>query len=250
MKTNVSSRRRPAGFTLVELLVVIAIIAILAAMLLPVLSIAKKKAEVTKARTEMAGIVQGIEAYDSAYGRLPSSQPVGTNDLTFGGYFFDANGKPSSPVSQIPSSGTLLSNADVVAILIDNSNSTVNLNHIRNPKQQPFLNPKRVSDTTSPGLSTIDGNYRDPWGNPYIITMDTGYDETCADAVYRKKVVSQDNGQTGYFGLMNTADAGGAGDNFIYRGKVMVWSLGPDRKADEGSRADQGVNKDNVLSWK
>jgi hypothetical protein len=35
-----------------------------------------------------------------------------------------------------------------------------------------------------------------------------------------------------------------------YRGKVMVWSAGPDGKIDSSSLANQGVNKDNVLSWK
>jgi len=29
----------------------------------------------------------------------------------------------------------------------------------------------------------------------------------------------------------------------------MVWSLGPDGKADPNVKATQGVNKDNVLSW-
>jgi hypothetical protein len=30
----------------------------------------------------------------------------------------------------------------------------------------------------------------------------------------------------------------------------MIWSAGPDKMVDATKRANEGVNKDNVLSWK
>ncbi len=64
-----------AGFTLVELLVVIAIIAILAAMLLPVLAHVKLVAYKKQTRIQVNDIATAIQAYDSAYGRFPISPP-------------------------------------------------------------------------------------------------------------------------------------------------------------------------------
>ena len=50
-------------------------------------------------------------------------------------------------------------------------------------------------------------------------------------------------------GLNGLVSPGPPGNNFQYHGKVMVWSAGPDGKIDFVKPANQGVNKDNVLSW-
>jgi hypothetical protein len=111
-------------------------------------------------------------------------------------------------------------------------------------------------DASSPGVGT-DLVYRDPWGNPYIITMDLNYDEQCHDAYYCQRAVSQNppgspTSQIGFNGLFNP-DLNGQSDNYLYHGKVMVWSAGPDRMFDNATPpttpANAGYNKDNVLSW-
>jgi prepilin-type N-terminal cleavage/methylation domain-containing protein len=255
------TRHLRSGFTLIELLVVISIIATLAAMLLPVLAAVKNKAKVVKAQTEERDLVNDIQAYDSAYGRFPVSAGVqsaaGTGDFTYGGSLFSnyvANGQFPASYSTYTTN-----NSEVIAILMNLTNypsggATANANYQKNPQQTVFLNAKMSGwDSTQGGTPPggVDNGlvYRDPWGNPYIISMDLNYDDQCQDAFYSLQTVSQQNGTAGYNGLVNNTDTGGNGNNFRYHGRVMVWSAGPDGKINPTLSSKTAPNKDNVLSW-
>ena len=245
MKTQI---RKSSGFTLVEILTVIAIIGILAAITLAVLAQVKKKALRVKAKKEITEIASAIQAYDSVYGQFPISTGVrslaGNQDFTYGDALLTSALGPGSYGAN---------NSEVMAILVDitsypTGGPTANVNHSKNTQQRPFLSATMVSDATLPGVGP-DLVYRDPWGTPYVITMDLNYDERCRDEFYRRAAVSGlggTNANPGFNGLVNPD---GTPDNFQFHGKVMVWSAGPDKAIAPGLPANQGANKDNILSW-
>ena len=240
---------RSRGFTLIELLVVISIIAILAAMLLPVIARVKVKAQISQAKTDEYNIKAAISHYDTEYSRLPDAT---NQDATFG-YMYTGAYAPlgtylAAPVNLIVQQ----TNNNIMSILL-NENVLANINHARNPQQNVFFDGRRFSSIDEPGISTIDWQMRDPWRNPYIITLDLNYDGKCYDAIYRNKAVSQipqvPASPIGRNGLNNETKDDGVSDDYAYKGDVMVWSLGPDGKADPTKAANDDVNKDNVLSW-
>jgi len=73
------------AFTLVELLVVISIITLIAALLLPAASSAKRLAAIHNAQAEMAQLETAIDRYKSAYGFYPPDNPCNplVNQLYF-----------------------------------------------------------------------------------------------------------------------------------------------------------------------
>jgi hypothetical protein len=195
----------------------------------------------------VVAIVQGVKSYDTDYSRLPVSSVVlnaaGGNDITLG-RDTDVGWPPGHP-----SLGTA-SNDEVINILMDNDTGS-NLNHVKNTKRHKYFDGKLVGDNTRPGVGP-DGIFRDPWGTPYIITLDLNLDEKARDEVYKRNAVSSPNQSSTSQGR-DTSSSGlvsaGPANTYEFNGKVMAWSLGPNKAFNNGVGAKTGVNKDNILSW-
>jgi prepilin-type N-terminal cleavage/methylation domain-containing protein len=204
-------QKNTTAFTLVELLVVIAIIAVLIGLLFPAFRAVQNQAKQTQAKNDLTQIVNAVNAYYTDYGKYP----LVTADNTI------ISGTTASPNN----------NSDLFYTLRAQPFGA-NLANAMNPRVIVFINPPYVKNDTAgqrrSGVSQTDGRYYDPWGTPYLVEIDGGYDN----------------------GVANPYTAN-AGPTALAIG-VIAWSLGSDQAGATTVNAgdkNTGVYADDVISW-
>jgi prepilin-type N-terminal cleavage/methylation domain-containing protein len=201
-----SSHLRRRAFTLIELLVVILIIAVLIGLAFPVFQDVQNQARKTQARNDLMQIVTAVNAFYAEYGKYPLT-PITPTDTTY---------------------GATTTNEQLF-------NELRSVSATQNPRAIVFLSPPDVKDTNNPraGISsapTPPGQYFDPWGKPYLIRIDTDYDNQISNPYSQN-----------------------AGSAPLLRGGVIAWSFGKDTLSQSTALTPTdkniGTNKDDVISW-
>jgi prepilin-type N-terminal cleavage/methylation domain-containing protein len=207
--------RHTRAFTLIELLVVIAIIAILVGLLFPAFKAVQNQARSTQAKNDLTQIVNAVNAFYTDYGKYPMSTGA---DTSYGSV-------------AIPNSNVLY----VLRADPTTANGNPNANNAVNTRQIIFINPPYVKNDTAgnrrSGVSPTDGNYYDPWGNQYQLTIDGNYDNSFANPYGNNQ---------------------GAGPSPLRIGGIS-WSLASDgclgTKQSGGGCDGVFTNSDDVISW-
>lgn len=238
--------------SLSRVLVYVGLVGLLVGFLMPEFSCRPpKRSNRARATKEIQDIKSGMENFRSYYGRWPVPVVVtkaANPDFTFGTY--ETAGEQGTNVLSDSKRRYQANNSALMFILMSEEHPVYNPHFANNPEKKVFLRPTPINDRNGPPGIGPDRVYRDPWGNPYIISLDMDGDGWTQDAFYSLTKVSGvlARGPKGVNGLSSRSGLGT--NDFLSGEKIMIWSFGPDGRADPNIGADEGVNQDNIVSWK
>jgi prepilin-type N-terminal cleavage/methylation domain-containing protein len=212
--------RHTRAFTLIELLVVIAIIAILVGLLFPAFKAVQNQARQTQAKNDLTQIVNAVNAFYTEYGKYPLPGAPTTPPLP-DYYTYGPGGDQST-------NQALFTELRACTVNTGSCPAAATLN----TRQIVFISPPDVKNAASPrsGIGTDPSNkgrYFDPWGNNYVIRIDSDYNNQVANP-YSANAGATPNLQIG----------------------VIALSLGLDQAGGVGSSdKNAGTAADDVISW-
>ena len=216
------------NFTLTELLVTIGIIIILAGLAIPAVLVAQQKGRVTAAKADMNAILTALKGVEGTYHKMVN-----------GGTSAKFVGKSAAPYPASNSVGIKLGGTDAVDAydnfiveLSDPGHSDLQGGSPKkfvgniNRRKIKFLDPKSDYDPSETiGENSKKGNlWRDPWGNRYVLIINTDFSGKLPRPYDTSKFVAAN---------------------------AIMYSFGPDGEDNNGQSTDYDDNDgDDICSWR
>ena len=240
LPTSRRSHRDRHAFTLIELLVVITIIAVLAGLLLPVVSKVTQNSYKVQTKAAATQIVAAVKNYQTDYGTYPTPPSSNSTTIETTDWTYTTSNAPLFYVLRALNTDAVYNTRKVVYF---EGNDAKNANQ---PKSgfvpQTATVPTGNRGSSGVANTVVAGDYVDAWGNQFCIRIDSGY----TNAVYNPYVDAE---ATGSASNDTVAISSSNQSSYLLTG-VIVWTHGGDGALGTyGTAASPTAIGDDVISW-